>query len=368
MTVLALLVALCLVACGGQSAAPQNNDAAPNVATTEGVDTAAKEAANAVIKQINAIGNVTVNSEKAITEARAAFNALDGDAQTLVSNMNVLLDAEKTLIALQAAKIDELVNAIGEVSMDKAEAVYAALDAYNNSTPDVQQVITTKAALDAARAEIIKLKAENVDALINAIGKVTLKNESKVTAAQEAFDALRAEEAAAVAGAETLKEAQKTLVELKRDKVLSGLKKSYDKVQGITWYKSSAEPKYANSRSYVLPYIGVQNNNPWLRLCFLYTGDDWVFFTKLTIMVDGQKYYKLYSYYDVERDNGYGDVWEYVDIAPSESDIAMLKAIADSEETIVRFEGDNYHKDITIKDKDKKAIKEILEAYEYLKN
>lgn len=32
--------------------------------------------------------------------------------------------------------------------------------------------------------------------------------------------------------------------------------KDYDKVENITWYKPQAYPYYANSRSYVLPYIG----------------------------------------------------------------------------------------------------------------
>ena len=48
-----------------------------------------------------------------------------------------------------------------------------------------------------------------------------------------------------------------------------------------------------------------------------------------------------------------------------EKDIEMLQAIADSEETIVRFQGDNYHYDLTISASDKKAIQSVLTAYEY---
>ena len=47
------------------------------------------------------------------------------------------------------------------------------------------------------------------------------------------------------------------------------------------------------------------------------------------------------------------------------TDIEMLKAIANSKETIVRFQGDNYHYDLTVSASDKKAIKEVLTAYEY---
>ena len=114
--------------------------------------------------------------------------------------------------------------------------------------------------------------------------------------------------------------------------------KDYDKVENITWYKPQAYPYYANSRSYVLPYIGVDSyGNAWLRLVFHYTGDSWIFFKKITVSVDGQNYVKDFDYFEVSRDNGSGDVWEYVDISPSGTDINMLRAIAASKETIVRF-------------------------------
>lgn len=119
--------------------------------------------------------------------------------------------------------------------------------------------------------------------------------------------------------------------------------KDYDKVENITWYKPQAYPYYANSRSYVLPYIGVDSyGNAWLRLVFHYTGDSWIFFKKITVSVDGQNYVKDFDYFEVSRDNGSGDVWEYVDISPSGTDINMLRAIAASKETIVRFQGDDY--------------------------
>lgn len=51
----------------------------------------------------------------------------------------------------------------------------------------------------------------------------------------------------------------------------------------------------------------------------------------------------------------------------SDRDIKLLRDIANSEETIVRFEGDDYRKDYTIPSSDKKAIREVLEAYDLLK-
>ena len=102
------------------------------------------------------------------------------------------------------------------------------------------------------------------------------------------------------------------------------------------------------------------------RLVFHYTGDSWIFFKKITVSVDGQNYVKDFDYFEVSRDNGSGDVWEYVDISPSTTDINMLRAIAASKETIVRFQGDDYHYDLTVKSSDKSAIISVLDAYSLL--
>ena len=42
----------------------------------------------------------------------------------------------------------------------------------------------------------------------------------------------------------------------------------------------------------------------------------------------------------------------------------MLQAIADSEETIIRFEGDEYYYDLYVTDKDKQMIRDTLTLYE----
>lgn len=77
-------------------------------------------------------------------------------------------------------------------------------------------------------------------------------------------------------------------------------------------------------------------------------------------------YVKDFDYFEVSRDNGSGDVWEYVDISPSTTDINMLRAIAASKETFVCFQGDDYHYDLTVKSSDKSAIISVLDAYSLL--
>lgn len=64
------------------------------------------DAANAVISKINAIGNVTLESEGAINEARSAYDALDSASKTAVSNYSTLKNAESSLAALKKQAAD----------------------------------------------------------------------------------------------------------------------------------------------------------------------------------------------------------------------------------------------------------------------
>ena len=51
----------------------------------------------------------------------------------------------------------------------------------------------------------------------------------------------------------------------------------------------------------------------------------------------------------------------------NDKELKLLNEIAESEETIVRFQGDDHYKDFTVSASDKAAIKQLLLAYEYLK-
>ena len=86
-------------------------------------------------------------------------------------------------------------------------------------------------------------------------------------------------------------------------------------------------------------------------------------------MVDGVKYYKYVGYYNTTRDND-TEVWEYWDEclnynqSMDSDEIQMLKAIANSSETIIRFQGDDYYYDLYVSDKDKEMIRDTLALYE----
>lgn len=123
-------------------------------------------AAQAVTDKIAAIGTVTLDSEAAILEARAAYEALTAGQKARVTNLNTLANAEAALAALQkqaadeaAAKaVDALIDAIGEVTVEKEEQITAARDAYNALTSDQKRLVTKLAVLTAAEAQLSVLK------------------------------------------------------------------------------------------------------------------------------------------------------------------------------------------------------------------
>lgn len=339
-------------------------------ATYEGLR---QEQVTKVEDAIRALGTVSLGSETAVAAARAAYKALDKDLQERVSNYADLESAESALLDLKAEVVTKQIDAIGEIGLDSTETLQAVREAFDALAPEVQERVRNIGDLTAAEKTLSDLKVENVDALIAAIGKVSLESEETIQTARSAMNGLTTEEAERVTGAETLSEAEAEWKELKkaadekaRAALIRKMKVSEDKVQGITWYEPGTMPQYTNTRCYAYAYIGAKANYHWLRMRFLYTEDSWIFWTKLTIMVDGTRYYRTYTRNQLVRDNAYGDVWEYIDVDPTESDRELLQAIANSKETIIRFEGDTYYYDYTVRPEDKQGIRDALALYDLL--
>ena len=189
-------------------------------------------AAAAVDAQITAIGQVTLESETKITEARAAYEALTETQKALVTKLDVLTAAEAKLAELKvdaankaaAAAVDAQITAIGQVTLESEAKIVEARKAYDALTEAQKALVTKLDALKAAEAELDALKeqaaadktaAAAVDAKIAAIGKVTLESESKITQSRKAYDALTEAQKALVTKLDTLKAAEAELDALK---------------------------------------------------------------------------------------------------------------------------------------------------------
>ena len=131
-----------------------------------------------VSQQISAIGTVTLESEKVITDARVEYDALSAYQKTLVDNYDVLTAAEKTLSDLKAAAdqaaadqaaadaVTAKISSIGTVTMDSEAAIKTAREAYDALTAEQKALVRNYDVLTAAEAKLAELKqaaSENPD-------------------------------------------------------------------------------------------------------------------------------------------------------------------------------------------------------------
>ncbi len=224
-------------------------------------------------------------------------------------------------------------------------------------------------------------KIDDVIAGIDAIGTVSLESKAKIDEAKKLYNALSSSEKEKVSNYSVLEAAEtqyKALAKAEKDKVLENHKSKFeadhDKVENITWYYPLNMPEYIDERSYIIPYIGVQNDNMWICVRYNYTEDDWVFWESLTIVADGEKFVKYVGPFNTVRDNDGGVVWEWYDdaldlnAAMDTKELQNLEKIANAKETIIRFQGDEYSYDLTVSEKDKAMIRDVLAMYsEYIK-
>ena len=152
----------------------------------------------AVKELIDAIGEVTLESGDAIDAARAAYDELPEAKKALVDNYEKLTAAEEAYTAMvdaAAAKaVDDLIDAIGEVTLESGDAIKAARAAYDALTDTQKELVKNYEELTAAEEAYTNLvdaaAAKAVDDLIDAIGEVTADSGDAIKAARAAYDAL----------------------------------------------------------------------------------------------------------------------------------------------------------------------------------
>ncbi len=152
----------------------------------------------AVKELIDAIGEVTLDSGDAIDAARTAYDKLPEAKKALVDNYEKLTAAEEAYTALvdaAAAKaVDDLIDAIGEVTLESGDAIKAARAAYDALTDTQKELVKNYEKLTAAEEAYTALvdaaAAKAVDDLIDAIGEVTADSGDAIKAARAAYDAL----------------------------------------------------------------------------------------------------------------------------------------------------------------------------------
>ena len=315
-------------------------------------------------KLINDIGTVTLDSKDAIESAEKALKELSEEDKNDVSNIELLTNSRNEYDALL---VDSYIDEIGNVDLNCGASIEKARKSYEGCNEEAKQNVKNVKKLESAEDKYNSLKAEQVDTLIAEIGTVTTASKEKINNARSAYDALDKDASVKVSKLQVLTSAESEYKNISKNNLLSKMRSETDKVQNCTFYYPKSLPYYADVRSYVLPYIGYNNTSAWLCMQCDYTGDDWVSWDSLIFLIDGNTQTKDFNYFDINRQLSYGDgVFEYYNGSLDETDIELFRKIADSKETIIRFEG-NYRYDLTVSESDKNAIRDVLELYDILK-
>jgi len=248
----------------------------------ETAETVNKNAANAVIAKINAIGTVayTTESKTKIDEARTAYDALTEAQKALVpAETLALLTAAETKYAELKATADSgtanqnaanaviaKITAIGTVAytsesktkIDEARTAYDALtEAQKALIPAETLAVLTKAETDynvlktsADEAAANQAAADAVIAKINAIGTVAYTSDSKtkIDAARTAYAALTNDQKALVTNYSTLTTAESSYESL-----------APVRVTAITLNKTATEIKVGSTETLSVTAVAPEN-------------------------------------------------------------------------------------------------------------
>jgi hypothetical protein len=144
------------------------------------------------------------------------------------------------------------------------------------------------------------------------------------------------------------------------------MRTKFDDVRGITWYYDKSTTKYNSENSFHL-YIGRdQTGKTWLRFRISYTDEDWLFMESFIVKVDEASYSLYADRSEIERDNGYGDIWEWYDTNVTSQIYSIVNEVINGKSVKLRHNGSQYYKDRIITEKEKQALRNVLDAYEAL--
>ena len=176
-------------------------------------------------KTIDALDDITLNSEKAIEEAKKAYNLLTDEQKEQIKNADAIKTAEEKLSKLQVENAESKISAIGDVTLDSKDAIKDARDTYDALTDDQKKQVTNYNVLETAEAKLSDLQVENVKTKIDGIGEVTLSSSSTIKAARTAYDALTDDQKKQVTNYDVLQKAESELSDLqKADAVVTKIK------------------------------------------------------------------------------------------------------------------------------------------------
>lgn len=158
--------------------------------------------------------------------------------------------------------------------------------------------------------------------------------------------------------------AAKVFSAAERAAALGKMRVEKDKVEGTTWYYDKTTSKYLDANSFYIYLSQATTPPPGVRLHIQYSASDWIFFQTILVKADDQTFKFLAP--DPQRHVNEGSVSEWVDVPVDTGHVPMLLAVADAKNVTVRLTGPQFQKDRQLSPNEKRAFRNVLNAYHAL--
>lgn len=324
-------------------------------------------------QQILEIGDVTLQSQFRIQEAEKAYNALTEKDKGNLKNYNILIDARTTydrlVIENEASKVMKIIEAIGNVTIESGDKISRAREAFNKQSEEVKKLITNSELITEAEEKYSELKVQKVNELIDEIKiqKTGNKFHNTLKTALDAYKELNYKEQNQT-NSTKLKEALSQYKQIKKSNKAK-LKKEHDPVKQRSFYTSWSRPNNY-MQAFVIPYISAKDNgNEVLIIEYNYHSNNWLFMNKANLVIDNKDRYEILLTNPTRNVvRPYGGIIECADLVANSNDIDMMWKIVNSKETLVRYTGSSYYDDFYVDGTMSWAIQQVLEAYDGLQD
>lgn len=164
-----------------------------------------------------------------------------------------ITDKCQVTITDKAKEVDDLIDAIGTVTLESKAKIDIARDAYESLTVKQKERVTKLTVLEEAEKEYNRLNNESnkeeadkaaakaVDELIEKIGEVTIDSGTQIQQARDAFEKLTPEQKAKVEKEETLRAAEEKYAKLLLEKEKENAKTFLDTYKNLTEYRTEQQ-------------------------------------------------------------------------------------------------------------------------------
>ncbi|MEW7291076.1 hypothetical protein [Aquimarina sp. 2304DJ70-9] len=219
-----------------------------------------------------------------------------------------------------------------------------------------------------SRERLMTLKAKYVNSNENKKGKILLKKvEKKILETARNKSKQESNEEVTEEKDEDVTEEEDNIDSEANKKALAKMKKKYDINDHVTWYSDKSSTKLS-TKNYIQTYIGKKEKKPWLGLSINYfSKKKWLYLERIEINVDGEIFeIEENSEGEFKTKQESGGKREWLDRIVKNDDMLLIKKIASGKSAKMKFVGQDDIYKRTISKTEKKAIQNVLAAYEAL--